>query len=1112
MQPADVLGADFLGAGRESHDVSLPLSDPYDAFTTWKSAKHAHEERLKDVTGTHILSSTSSLEQTLAIKEKRAARHRREIQELERIERQREQRERDAAEERKRMGRKPLLAMHEKSLMHVFERLRTPEEVMLPLARSNICSLQALAFLDHRKFAEDCGLSRVASLGSLERALALAVREARRTISVAIIDSLTLLPDREWDEGQRRVAAAMIAEAERRDFSENSETGEEDLQDLDDDVEVRQRQKRREERRKLRRERQRLRRERAAQIPRGPYRRALIRSVTQWHDFLETEPGLGDRLATRFGEDGPVPTWKETSAWTLWMLRSQLTPGTSGHSPRSRRTKSTIDQCLKHAKNQLWFALFPALNKMPTGEWRLYWMRVEQSFALFFTQNSRMRWKEAAASDARTAALKLGKSREAQDAAATRAVNVVRSIMDDRDLTPPKSLSPRRTSTSPVRTTSPLREGRKTSPSREIVLYAPLDMDDAVRKRMGLTSYLNEEQLREVRLKQQRRQRMQHALVKIGVTKKVSDGAAQASPESNLLQLPVAKERKPGGDGAVHSSPEHKNEAGEPTSPVLAPAGYAIPDADEEGTFSLVKAGPAPGQRAAEAAAERRLSRESAAKAQESAAKAPPASNATVRSRTSASTSQPTPELTAKPKHVVNAKVTEPPTTTEPPAIFATAAVVMLPEAHEPSDTDSDSSDGQIKVNFIDGGRKMRHESLPTWTSAQLAAGVCDDLVANGRMREKPEGIRKEREKSLAETFQKAMLDGARMKTITSLELDVIIRRYTKGQSWVEDVQAMLKEMMSTGITDDLEGEDSFLLHPQTITASNKFDKDAIEPVDEAIDAPPAPSSTTFVVATKLQPSRASPSPAVAKNKRSFGTHSKGKSSMTVVASTGPKLVPAIASTTTVVASSAAPRAPTVVATKLLPASEAPPQTVLASATATIFNIFDTNGDGKISVEDIPVVGGMFAPSTSSPNSMQAAEQELTEPSHGSPKEQGLDSDGSAPPSPRKGRRAMHETEEERELERQRMWSVGATTLPTEAGKRRARPTASAPSQQTSMRASRRPASSDTPQRSSQSKARSAAMNAKHQERTRLLPPGAKLAADKARGQRAKDREMSVRG
>ena len=107
MQSADVLAPDDIEPVSPDLDVSLPLSDPYDAYTTWKSAKHAHEERLKDETGMHTV-STMSLEHSLGIEERRAARHRREIQELERIERQREQRERDAAD------REPVLIKLEK--------------------------------------------------------------------------------------------------------------------------------------------------------------------------------------------------------------------------------------------------------------------------------------------------------------------------------------------------------------------------------------------------------------------------------------------------------------------------------------------------------------------------------------------------------------------------------------------------------------------------------------------------------------------------------------------------------------------------------------------------------------------------------------------------------------------------------------------------------------------------------------------------------------------------------------------------------------------------------------------------------------------------------------
>ena len=57
------------------------------------------------------------------------------------------------------MDRDSQLNLLEPSIAQLFQRLQTPESIVLPLGViANVCSLQALAFLDHRSFAKSHGL------------------------------------------------------------------------------------------------------------------------------------------------------------------------------------------------------------------------------------------------------------------------------------------------------------------------------------------------------------------------------------------------------------------------------------------------------------------------------------------------------------------------------------------------------------------------------------------------------------------------------------------------------------------------------------------------------------------------------------------------------------------------------------------------------------------------------------------------------------------------------------------------------------------------------------------------------------------------------------------
>eukprot|EP00966_Prymnesium_polylepis_P169848 3926846-Prymnesium_polylepis.1 len=84
-----------------------------------------------------------------------------------------------------------------------------------------------------------------------------------------------------------------------------------------------------------------------------------------------------------------------------------------------------------------------------------------------------------------------------------------------------------------------------------------------------------------------------------------------------------------------------------------------------------------------------------------------------------------------------------------------------------------------------------------SWSAADLAKAVCDALVAEGKLKEKPAFIRTDREKKIAGVFEAAKLNGAKMVELTGRAVEVAVRNATQGEAWVDDVQRVLKGMMS---------------------------------------------------------------------------------------------------------------------------------------------------------------------------------------------------------------------------------------------------------------------------------------------------------------------------
>jgi hypothetical protein len=66
------------------------------------------------------------------------------------------------------------------------------------------------------------------------------------------------------------------------------------------------------------------------------------------------------------------------------------------------------------------------------------------------------------------------------------------------------------------------------------------------------------------------------------------------------------------------------------------------------------------------------------------------------------------------------------------------------------------------------------------WSTGDLAKAVCDELVSNGLLREKPAFIREDREKKLTQIFAAAKLDGASMATMNGRGVEMAVRSEKK--------------------------------------------------------------------------------------------------------------------------------------------------------------------------------------------------------------------------------------------------------------------------------------------------------------------------------------------
>jgi hypothetical protein len=270
------------------------------------------------------------------------------------------------------MNRERLLEVLEPAVQSLLKRVAAGDEIALPLARCNVCSMEQVASLNYREFAfvhgglkapdvsgsiaapsfgpAPVGLSWEEDSDSAERLeskLAEIVVAARRALAISTVGELIRSP-REW---------------------------------IDSDA---------------------LSWEKATSGS-GSVDNPMIAVTDSWLDYLATQPSLAERLAT---DRSSAPTWKETSLWALWTLSNRsCSHGLADCSGKSRSIRA-IDVYLRLAKDSIWCALYPELARLSRSEWRLYWARVAQSVSSSFKTQSRLCWIEVLELDASSAAVR----------------------------------------------------------------------------------------------------------------------------------------------------------------------------------------------------------------------------------------------------------------------------------------------------------------------------------------------------------------------------------------------------------------------------------------------------------------------------------------------------------------------------------------------------------------------------------------------------------------------------------------------------------------------------------------------------------------------------------
>lgn len=90
----------------------------------------------------------------------------------------------------------------------------------------------------------------------------------------------------------------------------------------------------------------------------------------------------------------------------------------------------------------------------------------------------------------------------------------------------------------------------------------------------------------------------------------------------------------------------------------------------------------------------------------------------------------------------------------------------------------------------------------PSWTSAELTHALCDNLVKKGTLKEKPAFIRTDREAKITGYFETAGLDGQKLGSFDNPgPLEMLLRKYTNGEPWVNQVLEGLVEMLPESVS-----------------------------------------------------------------------------------------------------------------------------------------------------------------------------------------------------------------------------------------------------------------------------------------------------------------------
>ena len=681
------------------------VAGPFDAMATWRVAKNAQEraQALRHQTWdqpVHV--SSLQLSEALGLE----AELQRQREDEERRVKEKQQAARDETARRLLMGQRQLIVLLDRPLAVLLGRMPIVGiELALRLARANCCTLAALSALDQAAFVKSHGLR---STEPLTHALEDAIFRARRMLAVARVESLTLPGDATTSDAQATTSADHEKHIEPLTCDAL-----EPLLPVDPEPK------------------------------RGPLLDSLVATVHLWHDYLMQERALGERLNTTAGSG---PSWKETSAWVMWMVRRQC------NASEALATRS-VEEILTRAKEFVFSALYPQLRELSRGEWNLYWARVEQSCSVCFSDAGRLRWKLAAESGARAAALRNGKDQMEQEAAASQAIGMVNTLLYHRATS------------------------RTPSSTRDYASPPLLTMGEASLRRMGLVDYASKEQQRALKEQQRRRERQQRTKTPGGSA--CSAGRAPSGRGAGKKLSRTAAPREESSDPSL-ASPHGSSGGGTVAETAAAAAEAAMAIAVAAKIAALAPPPPA----LIAPVVKPNLQRQKTCRRMASSA----SSSKPVLRKTQSCASLPLPsEWSATSEQTLT----------------------LPPQPPTESFTDEDSDDGLIIVSFEEASKSHTMTTTAAWSSAELANAVCNILVLEGKLKARPPKLRIEREEKISQIFEAAGLDGAKLVSETARDVDFLLRKFTHGEVWVDHVQKALRSLDTSATGSFSDGKES---------------------------------------------------------------------------------------------------------------------------------------------------------------------------------------------------------------------------------------------------------------------------------------------------------------